>query len=87
MDFLLRNRVPHFAFGAAEKVFGSSFGQRLSPRTNIPWGLSNFVAAAIIAVALAALDLYDFYSLIALLIGFWLMMLLFSAGIKRFLNE
>jgi len=87
MGFLLGNGVPHFAFGAAGKVFRSPFGQRSSPRTNVLWGLSNFVAATIIAVALAVLDLYDSYSLIFLLIGFWLMMLMFGTGIKRFLNE
>ena len=87
MGFLLGNGVPHFAFGAAGKVFRSPFGQRSSPRTNILWGLSNFVAATIIAVCLAALNLYDSYSLVALLIGFWLMMLMFGTRIKRFLNE
>jgi hypothetical protein len=87
MGFLLGNGVPHFAFGAAGKVFRSPFGQRSSPRTNVLWGLSNFVAATIIAVALAVLGLYDSYSLIALLIGFWLMMLMFGTRIKRFLNE
>jgi hypothetical protein len=85
--FLLGNGVPHFAFGAAGKVFRSPFGQRSSPRTNILWGLSNFIMATIIVLALAYLDLYDSYSLLALLLGFWLMMLMFGTGIKRFLNE
>jgi len=87
MGFLLGNGVPHFAFGAAGKVFRSPFGQRSSPRTNILWGLSNFVAATIIAVALAVLNLYDSYSLVVLLIGFWLTMLMFGTRIKKFLNE
>lgn len=85
--FLLGNGVPHFAFGAAGKVFRSPFGQRSSPRTNILWGLSNFIAATIIVLGLASLNLYDSYSLVALLLGFWLMMLMFGTGIKRFLNE
>ncbi len=55
IGFLLGNGVPHFAFGAAGKVFRSPFGQRSSPRTNILWGASNFVAATIIGLALAAL--------------------------------
>jgi hypothetical protein len=87
MGFLLGNGVPHFAFGAAGKVFRSPFGQRSSPRTNILWGLSNFAAATIIGVALAALGDYDSYSLIVLLLGFWLMMLMFGTRIKAFLNE
>ncbi len=51
------------------------------------WGLSNFVAATVIVVGLVALNLYSRYSLIAMLLGFWLMMLMFGTGIKRFLNE
>jgi len=87
MGFLLGNGVPHFAFGAADRVFRSPFGQRSSPRTNMLWGLSNFIAATIIGLALAALGDYDSYSLLVLLAGFWLMMLMFGTGIKRFLND
>ncbi len=87
LGFLLGNGVPHFAFGAAGKIFRSPFGQKTSPKTNILWGLSNFVAATIIAIALIVLDLYSGYALIALLTGFWLMMIMFGTGIKRFLNE
>jgi len=87
IGFLLGNGVPHFAFGAAGKVFRSPFGQKSSPRTNVMWGMSNFVAATIIATGLAALDLYDSYALVVMLLGFWLTMLMFGTGIKRFLNE
>ena len=87
IGFLLGNGVPHFAFGAAGKVFRSPFGQKSSPRTNVLWGLSNFVAASLIAVGLVALGLYDAYALYALLTGFWLMMLMFGTRIKTFLNE
>jgi hypothetical protein len=51
------------------------------------WGLSNFAAATVIAAGLIALNLYSDYALVALLLGFWLMMLMFGTGIKRFLNE
>jgi hypothetical protein len=87
LGFLLGNGVPHFVFGAAGKIFRSPFGQKSSPRTNILWGLSNFVAATIIAVGLLILNLYSNYDLVALLTGFWLTMLMFGTGIKRFLNE
>ena len=87
IGFLLGNGVPHFAFGAAGKVFRSPFGQKSSPRTNVMWGMSNFVAATIIAIGLATLDLYDSYALVVMLLGFWLTMLMFGTGIKRFLNE
>jgi len=87
IGFLLGNGVPHFAFGSAGRVFRSPFGQRSSPRTNVTWGLSNFVAATVVAAALVVLNLYSSYALPALLIGFWLMMLMFGTGIKRFLND
>jgi hypothetical protein len=87
MGFLLGNGVPHFEFGAAGKVFRSPFGQKSSPRTNVLWGASNFVAATLIAAVLIALNLYNSYALVAMLAGFWLMMLMFGTGIKRFLNE
>lgn len=87
MGFLLGNGVPHFAFGAAGRVFRSPFGQRSSPRTNVLWGLSNFVSATAIGAALSALGDYDGYSVVVLLVGFWLTMLMFGARIKRFLND
>jgi hypothetical protein len=87
MGFLLGNGGPHFAFGAAGKVFRSPFGQKSSPMTNVLWGASNFVAATLIAAALIFLNLYNGYALVAMLAGFWLMMLMFGTGIKRFLNE
>ncbi len=87
VGFLLGNGVPHFAFGAAGKVFRSPFGQRSAPRTNVLWGLSNFVLATLIVAGLVLLNLYSSYALVALLVGFWLTMLMFGTGIKRFLNE
>ena len=79
--------MPHFVFGVAGKIFRSPFGQKSPPRTNIIWGLSNFVVATIITIGLIALNLYSNYDLAALLVGFWLTMLMFGTGIKRFLNE
>lgn len=87
LGFLLGNGVPHFVFGAAGKIFRSPFGQRSSPKTNVLWGLSNFVMATIIVAGLIALNLYSSWALVAMLAGFWLMMLQFGFGIKRFLNE
>jgi len=87
IGFLLGNGVPHFAFGAAGKIFRSPFGQRSPPRTNVLWGLSNFVGATVIVGGLTLLNLYSSYSLVTLLLGFWLTMVFFGTGIKRFLNE
>jgi len=87
VGFLLANGVPHFVFGAAGKIFRSPFGQRSSPRTNVIWGLSNFVLATIISAGLVALKLYSSYALAAMLLGFWLIVVMFGTGIKRFTNE
>lgn len=87
MGFLLGNGVPHFAFGAAGKIFRSPFGKKSSPKTNMVWGLSNFVAATVIVGGLIALNLYDSYSLAVMMLGFWLTMLMFGTGIRRFLND
>ena len=84
---LLANGVPHFVFGAAGKIFRSPFGQKSKPKVNVLWGLSNFVLATIIAMGLIALNLYNGYALVAMLLGFWLMVLMFGLSIKRFLNE
>lgn len=86
IGLLLGNGVPHFIFGAAGKVFRSPFGQRSTPRVNILWGLSNLALATIMVLVLMALNLYDTYSLVVVLIGFWLMTLSFGLTIKRYLN-
>ena len=83
---MLGNGVPHFVFGVAGKIFRSPFGQKSKPKVNVIWGLSNFVVATVIAIGLILLNLYNLYSLIALFVGFWLAMLQFGFGIKRFLN-
>lgn len=84
---LLGNGVPHFVFGAAGKVFRSPFGQKSSPKVNILWGLSNILLATVISTGLMVLGLYSNYAIGALLVGFWLTMLQFGIGIKKFLNE
>jgi hypothetical protein len=86
LGFLLGNGVPHFVFGAAGKIFRSPFGQKSAPRTNVLWGLANFIAATIISLGLAILNLYNSYALIVMLVGFWLTMLMFGTGIRRFLS-
>jgi hypothetical protein len=83
---LLANGVPHFVFGAAGKIFRSPFGQKSKPKVNMLWGLANFVLATMIAMGLAILHSYSGYALPVMLLGFWLMVLMFGVGIKRFLN-
>ncbi len=86
MGSLLGNGVPHFVFGAAGKIFRSPFGQKSKPKVNVLWGLSNFVLATIIAIGLVMLNLYNGYALLAMLLGFWLTVLMFGLQIKTFLN-
>jgi hypothetical protein len=86
VGFLLGNGVPHFAFGSAGKVFRTPFGQKSSPGVNVAWGLANFITATVILLSMAYLQFYDFWSLPTLLLGFWLTMLMFGTGIKRFLS-
>ena len=87
VGFLLGNGFPHFVFGRAGKIFRSPFGQRSSPKTNSIWGAANFVLATLIVCILALLNLFSVASLFALLVGFWLAVLMFGTGIKRFLND
>jgi hypothetical protein len=87
MGLLLANGVPHFVFGRAGKVFRSPFGQRSPPRINVAWGAANFGLATAIGLAVGFLGLYDSYSLVFLLLGFWLMTINFGFSIKRFLND
>jgi hypothetical protein len=79
--------MPHFAFGSAGILFRSPAGYKSPPRTNVLWGLTNFILATIIAAGLVALNLYSNFAWLALLIGFWLTVLMFGTGIKRFLSE
>lgn len=39
------NGMPHFVAGTAGRVFRSPFGRYSAPRTNVLWGLANFVVA------------------------------------------
>lgn len=87
VGFLLGNGMPHFAFGRGGKIFRSPFGQRSPPRVNVLWGVANFVLATVLGLLLTYLGLYDAYSLLSLLLGFWLMVLQFGVGMRRFLND
>ncbi|MDA4124485.1 MAG: hypothetical protein OK438_03435 [Thaumarchaeota archaeon] len=51
------------------------------------WGVSNLIVATVIAGSLTVLNLGSSYALVALFVGFWLAMIMFGIGIKRFLNE
>lgn len=87
IGFLLGNGMPHFAFGAAGKIFRTPFGRQSSPRRNVGWGLFNFLLASLLAwwrLDAAAPQPRDLGWLLA---GFWLAVLMFGVGIKQFLND
>jgi hypothetical protein len=39
------NGMPHFVAGSAGRVFRTPFGRYSSPRTNLVWGMVNFLVA------------------------------------------
>lgn len=86
IGFLLGNGMPHFAFGAAGKIFRTPFGRQSSPRLNVGWGLANFLVATVLVWFLAdtAPQPVDVAFLLA---GFWLAVLMFGTSIKHFLND
>jgi cobalamin biosynthesis protein CobD/CbiB len=87
IGLLLGNGMPHFVFGAARKIFRSPFGRRSKPKVNIAWGLANLFLATVISAGLTVYNMYSGYSLIALLLGFWLTVLMFGTRIKEFLSD
>lgn len=87
IGFLLGNGMPHFAFGAAGKVFRTPFGRQSSPRRNAGWGLFNFLLATGLVwwrLDAAAPQSRDLAFMLA---GFWMAVLMFGFGIKQFLND
>jgi hypothetical protein len=83
----LGNGMPHFIWGISKTIARSPFAQKSKPIVNIRWGLANFIAAT-------ALSLWQIYvnnisggAIVALLIGFWLIVAQFGFGIKSFLKQ
>jgi hypothetical protein len=81
---LLANGVPHFVAGAAGVTFRSPFGLHTAPKINFGWGLTNFIAATLLVVWRITAQAPHKGEWIALLVGFWLAIILFGAGAKRF---
>jgi hypothetical protein len=84
---LLGNGFPHFIWGVSKTIARSPFGQKSKPIVSLRWGLSNFIVATILSIWQVSQNTVTRVSIIALLIGFWLMVAQFGFGIKRFLNE
>lgn len=86
VGFLLGNGMPHFLFGAAGRVFRTPFGKESSPRMNVGWGLFNFMLATVLVwwrISAASPEVSDF---VYLLVGFWLVVIMFGALIRKFIS-
>jgi hypothetical protein len=82
----LGNGMPHFIWGVSRVVAKSPFAQKSKPIVNLRWGMANFIAASLLAIWQIAENSFSSGALLALLIGFWLMVAMFGFGIKRFVQ-
>jgi hypothetical protein len=87
IGMLLANGVPHFAAGAAGKIFRSPFGRYSSPGVNFGWGLANFIAATLLVIWRITAQAPHKGEWLALLVGFWLMIIFFGTQAKRFFDD
>lgn len=76
--------MPHFIWGISKTVARTPFAQKSPPLVSLRWGLANFIAATILSLWQMTQNTFSQGSLIALILGFWLMVLQFGFGIKRF---
>lgn len=84
---LLANGMPHFIWGRSGVVARSPFGEQTAPSVNLAWGLANFVAGTGLVMWRTQKEAPRRRSMIALLLGFWSIVAMFGAAIRRFVNE
>jgi len=82
----LANGMPHFIWGVSKTIARSPFAQKSKPIVNIRWGLANFIAATVLSFWQISVNNISGGAIIALLIGFWIMVGQFGFGIKQFIN-
>ena len=87
IGFLLANGVPHFVAGSAGQIFRSPFGRYSAPGVNFGWGLANFIAATLLIIWRITAAAPHKGEWIALLFGFWLAIIMFGMGAKRFIDD
>lgn len=87
IGFLLGNGMPHFIFGVAGKIFRTPFGKQSSSKRNIVWGLCNFILASVFTWWRLSVEPPVALDLILLLVGFWVVVLMFGTSIKSFLSD
>jgi hypothetical protein len=83
----LGNGMPHFIWGVSKTIARSPFAQKSKPIVNFSWGLANFIAATVLSFWQISVSNVSGSAIVALLIGFWLMIGQFGFGIKRFINS
>ena len=82
----LGNGMPHFIWGVSKTIARSPFAQKSKPIVNIRWGLANFIVATLLSFWQISVNNISGGAIIALLIGFWVMVAQFGFGIKRFIH-
>ena len=87
IGFLLGNGMPHFLFGSAGKIFRTPFGKESSPRMNVGWGLFNFILATALLWWRVSAEPPTSYDLASLLVGFWLVVIMFGVLLRRFISN
>lgn len=87
IGFLLGNGMPHFLFGSAGKIFRTPFGKNSSPRMNVSWGLCNFILATALVWWRVSVQPPEAFDLSLLLIGFWLVVIMFGLSLRRFISN
>ncbi len=87
VGFLLGNGMPHFLFGSAGKIFRTPFGKESSPLMNVGWGLFNFILATVLVWWRSSAQLPIVSDLIFLLVGFWLVVIMFGVSLRKFISD
>src|SRR4051812_20510939 len=87
IGFLLANGVPHFVAGSAGQHFRSPLGRYSSPGTNFGWGLANFIVATLLIIWRITDKTPHKGEWLALLVGFWLAIVMFGMAAKRFVDD
>lgn len=84
---LFMNGLPHFTAGAGGQIFRSPFGRHSSPKTNLVWGMVNFLAATILFTWRISVSDITNGRIIAMVVGMWLVILMFGTSAKRFFDD
>lgn len=87
VGFLLGNGMPHFLFGSAGKIFRTPFGKESSPLMNVGWGLFNFIVATALVWWRAYAQPLVVSDFVFLLVGFWLVVIMFGVSLRRFISD